>query len=381
MAKAKTQRGGKLLRVREVIDVMQQLFPPALAETWDNIGLQLGEPEAPVRRVLVALDPTLAAVRQAGSDAALVCHHPLLIGDLPRRLDLSTPLGRVIQRATSHRVAIIAAHTNADWGIGGVNEILAFKLGLTDVRPWQPLYPEQYRKLVVFVPDSHLVAVSEAMFAAGAGVIGDYAKCSYRLSGQGTYLPLDRATPYAGRVGKLSVEPETRLEVRVPLAKVDAVLVAMRRAHPYQEVAFDLYPTERQNPQGGRGRLGRVATPLTLAAFANRAARVLRVRTARFVGDPRRTVKEVLVCAGSGAGFIDELRACPQTLLVTGDMKYHDACRARDSGLAVLDLGHYGTELPFVDAVVPRLKAGLAALGHAANVRAAKPVGDPFQPV
>ena len=375
MAKAETQRRPALPRVREVIDVLQQMFPPAPAEAWDNIGLQLGDPNAPVRRVFVALDPTLSAVRQAGRDAALVTHHPLFLGDFPKRFDFSTPLGRIVQTASRKGVAIIAAHTNADWALGGVNDILAAKLGLVDVRPWQPLHAQEFRKLVVFVPQSHLEKVSEAVFAAGGGVIGDYTKCSYRLEGHGTYLPLAGADPFAGKVGELAVEPETRLEVRVPLDRVDAVLAAMRAAHPYQEVAFDLYPTERQGAPGGRGRLGRLPKPLALAAFARRAAKALNVRDGRFVGEPNRIVRQVLVCAGAGAGFIDDLRLLKNAVLVTGDLKYHEACKARAHKLAVIDLGHYGTELPFVEAVTARL----ACL--AIPVSACLPEGNPFHPV
>jgi dinuclear metal center YbgI/SA1388 family protein len=379
MAKAETQRRKAQPRVREVIDVLHEVFPPTLAEPWDNVGLQLGEPDAPVNRVFIALDPTLGAVRQAGHDAALITHHPLFFGELPRRFDFSTPLGRIIQHAARKNIAIIAAHTNADWGAGGINDFLAAKLGLIDVRPWQPTYPQEFRKLVVFVPASHLERVSEAIFRAGGGAIGDYAKCSFRSPGHGTYLPLVGADPFAGKVGELSVEPETRLEVRVPVERLDAVLAAMKAAHPYQEVAFDVYSTERQSPQGGRGRLGRLAKPLTLAAFARRAAKILHVRGGRLIGDPKTAVKQVLVCGGAAASLLDELPLRSPIVLVTGDVKYHEARRARERGLAVVDLGHYGTELPFVKLVAARLAAMLAERGCAIPVRACAPEGDPFQ--
>ncbi|HPQ72265.1 MAG TPA: Nif3-like dinuclear metal center hexameric protein [bacterium] len=366
--------------MREVLDVIDTAFPPALAEEWDNSGLQLGDPTASVRRIGLALDPTLDAVRQvkAKDDSLLICHHPLFFRP-PKQLDFSTPSGKIVREAVAGRVAIAAAHTNADWGVGGTNDMLAELLGLRDVQPFEPLYPHEFRKLTVFVPASHVEAVSEAIFAAGGGLIGDYAKCSYRLEGHGTYLPLAGADPYAGKVGALSIEPEVRMEVRVPVARIDGVLRAMKAAHPYEEVAFDLYPTLRQQPEGGRGRIGRLPRPSALGAFAKKAARIVKAGAPRRIGEAGQTIENVVVVTGGGASFIDRMIGRKNAVLVTGDVGYHDACRARDHGVAVVDLGHYATELPFVNAMKTLLDRELSALGKAVPVTVCRPAGDPLQ--
>lgn len=379
MAARQAQRRAAAPRVREVLDVIHTAFSPALAEEWDNSGLQMGDPAAAVRRIYLALDPTFDAVRQAKgkADSLLICHHPLFFRSL-KQLNFADPHARIVREAIRGRVAIIAAHTNADWGVGGTNDTMASLLDLRDVRPLQPLYPHEFCKLVVFVPATHLEAVGEAIFAAGGGVIGDYAKCSYHLEGSGSYLPLAGADPSAGTVGKLSVEPEIRLEVRVPAARVDAVLRAMKRVHPYEEVAFDLYPTQRQEPEGGRGRVGRLPRPQKLGLFARRAAKIIGASTPRWVGDSQMLIEEVVVVTGAGASFIDKLVGRKKTVLVTGDVGYHDACRARDHGVAVVDLGHYATELPFVNAMKTLLKRELSALGKAVPITICRPEGDPL---
>jgi dinuclear metal center YbgI/SA1388 family protein len=363
-------------RVREVLQVLNELFPPALADEGDNIGLLVGDPDAAVDRVGVALDISLPALQQsAGSRGGLlVSHHPIFYRQPARRVDASTPEGRLAIEAIRRNVAIIACHSNADWAPGGVNDVLAAKLGLRGVQPFEPLYPTAFRKLVVFVPASHLEAVAEAIFQAGGGVIGAYAKCSFRTPGEGTYVPLAGASPFSGAVGELSREAETRLEVRIPAARTDAVLAAMRRAHPYEEVAFDLYPTERQGPVGGRGRIGRLAKPLTLAALARLAARRAGMEGARFVGDGDTTIETIVVCAGAAAHLIDSIVGRRATALLTGDVRYHEARRAQALNAPVVDLGHYGSEAPFVGELARKLGEALAPL----PVQACEPEGDPF---
>jgi len=373
-------RHSKLPRVVEILDLLHKWFPAALADEGDSIGLIIGDPQAKVGRIAAALDPSIQAIRQAAASPSgiLICHHPLFYRPV-QRLDYSTPSGRLIAEAIKRNVAVIVCHSNADWAYGGVNDALAQKLGFVGLSPFSTLYPTAYRKLAVYVPATHLRKVSEAIFAAGGGLIGRYAKCSFRNEGLGTYFPMPGADPYAGAVGKLSEEPEVRLEVRVPVERRDAVLAAMRAAHPYEEVAFDLFPTEKQDPRGGVARIGRLKKSQKLAGLARHYARVLQVSNGRFVGDPAAVIEEVVICAGSGARLIDELKERPRCALVTGDVKYHEARKALDYGLSVIDLGHYGTEMPFIDAVVSLITEGLAELGKSVPVRTCAAEGDPFQ--
>lgn len=347
-------------RVHEILDLLESFFPSSLAEDWDRIGLQVGAADATAKHVGVALEPTVPAVRQTAG-GVLVTHHPLLFHPLSQ-LDPSSPVGAVVAEAIRNDTVLVACHTNADWAAGGLNDVLAQRLGLRDVRPWEPLYPESFRKLTTFVPESHLTVVSEAIFNAGGGVIGNYARCSHRVRGEGTYVPLTGATPFSGQVGDWSLEPEIRLEVRVPAMRVEAVLAAMKAAHPYEEVAFDLVPTEKQSPAGGRARVGRLPKPQSLASLARRAARRLGATTGRLIGDPDTPIEQLLVCGGAGAGFIDALAGHRGMALVTGDLKYHEALHARDRRVSVVDLGHFATEYPFVESLAERLTASLSPL-------------------
>ncbi|MDP8222244.1 MAG: Nif3-like dinuclear metal center hexameric protein [Candidatus Lernaella stagnicola] len=368
----------RVIRVRELLEVLESWFPASLAEQWDNSGLLCGSPADEVRRVGIALEASVEAVRKTAgrSGGLLITHHPVIFDPL-RKIDTRHGSGAVLREAMRRDVALVACHTNADWAPEGVNDVLAERLGLRNVHAWQPSYPTKFKKLVVLVPQSHIEPVGEAIFRAGGGIIGTYAKCSFRHPGEGTYLPLPGADPYAGKVGALSAEPEIRLEVRVPAAAVDAVLDAMNLAHPYEEVAFDLYDTDRQSPFGGVARVGELARPQTLAAFARRAARKLGARTGRFVGDGSQEIRRVVVCGGDGSFLLKQIRPEPGLVLVTGDVKYHEALDARAAGLPIVDLGHYATERPFVDTLAVRLAKEFPAL----SVFACTPEGDPFTAV
>lgn len=375
MAENLSTRRAKTVRLREVLDRLGEYFPATLAEDWDNVGLLVGSPDAAIRRIGVALEPSLAAVRQtAGTgDSLLITHHPLLLKQ-PKTLDLRSPLGRIIETAIKRGVAIAACHTNADWAENGVNDVLVETLGFKNARPWREKFPVVFKKLVVFVPESHLTPVSEAIFKAGGGRIGNYAKCSFRHPGEGTYLPLAGADPFAGRVGEVASEPEIRLEVRVPTDLVTAVLGAMHAAHPYEEVVFDLLPTERQSASGGVARLADLPKPLPLAMLGRQSARRLGSKTARLIGDPEQTIGAALVCGGAGSFLIEQLAGQKNVALITGDVKYHEALTARDLGVPVLDLGHYATERPFAEALATRL----ARQFNTVKVFACRPEGDPF---
>jgi len=362
--------------VSEVLERLHRLFPPALAEEWDNVGLLLGDPAASVRGVGIALEATPATIRETAARRGnlLITHHPFLFRPLSS-IDLTSPAGRVIAAAVRRNVAVVACHTNADWAPGGVSDVLAERLRLRHIEPFVPRYPHRFVKLVVFVPADHVSAVAEAIFQAGGGRIGDYDRCSFRSAGEGTYLPREGATPYAGRVGELAVEPEVRLEVRVPEPRLAPVLAAMKQAHPYQEAAYDVLPTDRQQPTGGVGRIGALAKPQTLAAFAKWAAKRLGVPRGRLVGDGATLIDRAVVCGGAGASFLEQVSRLAGTVLVTGDLKYHEARLAEDLGQPVVDLGHYGTERPFVEALAPRLAAAWPDLA----VFTCQPEGDPLQ--
>ncbi len=352
-------------RIQDLVGLVHSLFPPSLAEEWDNCGLQVGDPAAAVARVLVALDPSEAALTQAVELGAglLLTHHPLLLRPL-RSVTPGDEAGRVVLGAARQQVAILSAHTNLDRAAGGLNDWLAARLGLNACQPLAA-GDADLLKLVVFVPEGHEAAVAEALFTAGAGRIGGYDRCSFRSTGTGTFRPGPGSNPFLGRVGETEQAAELRLETILPRTLVNKTLDKLRRAHPYEEVAFDLIPLANRRPDVGLGRIGRLAEPSSLDAFAAEVKTALGCPFLRLAGSPVERVAKVAVCGGSGASLVSEAARQGADVLVTGDIKYHEARLAEQLGLALVDAGHFATErivVPELTALVGRIarERGLA---------------------
>lgn len=331
-------------RIQDLVGLVHSLFPPSLAEDWDNVGLQVGDPAAPVRRVLVALDPSERALAQAielGAEA-LLTHHPLLLRPL-KQLTPRDETGRVVLAAARQQVAVLCAHTNLDRAAGGLNDWLADRLGLAGAVPLAA-GDADLLKLVVYVPQGHEAAVADALFAAGAGRIGGYDRCSFRSPGTGTFRPGAETRPFLGRVGEVEEAAEIRLETILPGSLAGKALEKMGRVHPYEEVAYDLYPLANRRPDVGLGRIGRLPESVPLKEFAARAKTALGCSALRAVGSLDAPVSKVAVCGGSGASLVSEAARQGADVLVTGDVKYHEARLAESLGLALLDAGHFATE-------------------------------------
>lgn len=344
------------------IAALDELFPPSWAEAWDNVGLQVGDRSSPAPRVLVALDPTTEVVREAVERGCglIVTHHPLLFR--PRSsLDLGDPVSRTTAEAIRAEVAIVACHTNADVAMPGVSDALAEALGIEVTGVLQGTGAGGRAKLVTFVPPESTAKVLDAVAAAGAGVIGEYTHCSFRVSGTGSFLPSEAAHPAIGRRGELNQVEEDRLEVVVPRERLGAVIEALLEAHPYDEVAYDAYALA--GPTGlGLGRVGRLPAPITAGDLALATERELGARP-RMAGAPQRPVELVAVCGGSGASLIPDALRAGVHAFVTGDVKHHDAQDAAAAGLVVIDAGHHATEWPFVPRLAERLAEAAATLG------------------
>ena len=348
-------------RIQDLIGLIHTDYPPSLAEDWDNVGLQVGDPAAPLERVLIALDVTAATLAEAESCnvQAIVSHHPLIFRPL-KSLSALDPNSRLLMRAISANIAIIAAHTNLDCGADGLNDWLAARLGIEDAQPLQgansPLY-----KLVVYVPVGHEEAVESALFAAGAGTIGAYDHCSFTTPGTGRFRPGAVSTPFIGTTGEESTPQEIRIETLVPAERVTKVLDKLRKAHPYEEPAYDLLLLQNRRNDLGLGRIGRLPQALPLHDYARQIAAALGTDTLRLVGDPQRMVRKVACCGGSGASLIFDTQRQGADLLVTGDIKYHDARNALDLGLALVDAGHFATEVLMVAGLAKKLRAAADA--------------------
>ena len=367
------------MQVKDVIAAIDRLAPFDLAEPWDHVGLQVGSPgdelppagtagsgsaagsvgAAPV--VLVALevdDAVLDEARRLGA-AVVVSHHPLIFDPLERLSDDSLS-GRLALRAAREGVAVIAAHTSLDKARGGIADVVAELLGIEAAAPLAPAAADVL-KLVGFVPADDADLVRKAVFAAGAGVIGEYEHCSWSTGGQGTFFGREGTDPVAGRAGRDESVDELRVEVVFPRRLRRRVTGAYVAAHPYEEPAFDVVPLENEVASLGLGRLGVLPAATTLAAFAAQVAAVLRLPSVRYAGDADREVRRVAVLPGSGAEAIASGVAQVADVLVTGDVKYHEARAAQAQGLALIDAPHGVTEQEGVLRWAERLAAALGA--------------------
>ncbi len=366
-------------RIQDLVGLVHRLYAQELAEEWDNVGLQVGDPRAPLERVLIALDPSTAAIQaaQAAGAQALVTHHPLIFSPL-KRLTPDNATGAAIWTAVRSGVAVISAHTNLDSAAAGLNVWLAEALGVQEGQPLQTIAGD-YLKLVVFVPAGHEASIADAVFAAGGGQIGAYEGCSFRAPGVGTFRPGEGTSPFIGQPGEAEQVQEFRFETIVPRARLARVLEALTAAHPYEEVAYDLIPLQNRVPGAGLGRIGRLPAPVTLAAFAAQVKTALGCGHLRLVGDASRQVRKVALCGGSGAGLLRAAHRQGADVLVTGDVKYHDARQAEELGLALIDAGHFSTEQLMVTRMADAL--GVAARQNNWNLNFDAYTGeeDPFQ--
>ena len=351
MAKERTAR------LADLIGLLNSLYPPDLAEEWDNVGLQVGDPAAEINRVMVCLDAEEIAIAEAERVGAQVvlAHHPLLHRPL-KRLTPGDETGRVLFRAIRSGIAVVGAHTNLDRAADGLNDWLAERIGLQESQPLERPKIGNFYKLVVFVPAGHEVELMDALFAAGAGQIGDYDRCSFRARGTGSFRGKDTTTPFIGRPGQFEETEELRLETIVPADRLSRVLARMFKTHPYEEVAYDLIPLANDRTGVGLGRVGRLPSPLSLEALAAQVRERLAVPAVRLVGEPQRLVSKIAVCGGSGASLLGDAIRQGADCLITGDVKYHEAQRARAEGMALIDAGHFATERLMVVELAKRLR-------------------------
>ena len=346
-----------MIRVGDIARIIEEEYPLRFALEGDNCGLQLGDVSLPLRGVLVALDPSREAVGKAAGLSAnvVVTHHPLFYDPI-RRLDAATAVGSAAAAAHLAGISLIAAHTNLDGAPGGLAGEIAARAGLTDIRTFAAhSAPEKY-KLTVFVPEAHLSKVYRALSRAGAGVIGAYGGCAFAGRGEGMFRPLTGARPAVGKKGRLEKTKEVRLEMVVDADLRQPVVKAMRAAHPYEEAAFDLYPLAAEE-EGGLGRIGAVAG-VSLKKYLGALARAFGAAV-RISGRAPARISKVACVPGSGGGYVAMAHRLGAELLVTGEVRYHQALEAEHLGIGIAELGHDRSEMPAVDLLAATIRRGL----------------------
>lgn len=349
-----------MLPLAAILDHLEWLAPTRTAADWDNVGLLLGERGTNVSRIMTCLTVTPITAKEAIDRRAelIVTHHPILFR-AAKRLTGDTYEGKTLLGLIRAGVAVYSPHTAFDNAAHGINALLAGKLGLEGVRPLRyskSTNLEQNVKLVVFVPERDLARVSDALFDAGAGHIGEYSECSFRLAGTGTFHGSAASNPTIGQRGQREEVGEVRLEVVCPESRLPEILAALRQAHSYEEPAFDLYPLAVP-PGEGEGRLGVLSAPLPLAEVAKRLRLALKCGPVQVVGDLDRLVSKVAVVCGAGGELMGDALRARADVFVTGEMRYHDYLAADAAGLGLILPGHHATERCGVEDLAERLHA------------------------
>ncbi len=368
-----------MVTIKDIVEIMECIAPSSLAETWDNTGLQVGHDQWPVHKIWVALDVTNKLVDKASVRGVdfLITHHPLIYQPISA-LDPESPVGRIITAAVQKRLGIFCAHTNLDSARGGVNDILAERLGVEDTRLLRAKEPRQY-KLVVFVPQGHENKIVDTLFESGAGQGEKYTHMSFRTEGTGTFRAGVTAKPFIGETGKVTHAHEYRIETLVAKENLPHVMKALHSVHPYEEVAYDLYDVTGSSCKDGLGRVGELGEEISLGDFVHRIKKILGLQVVKVVGNLEQMIKRVALCSGSGKSLLPDFFASDAHVYVSGDLGYHDGRSIEDSGRALIDIGHFGSEHVVVEGLVPRLKEALSVRGYSVQIEPYREEKDCYQ--
>ncbi len=332
-----------MTKIKDISNFLESIAPLRLQESYDNAGLILGDQNSEITNVLITLDVTEDVVEEAIQKKCelIVAHHPIVFSGL-KKITGKNYVERTLLKAIKNDVAIYAAHTNLDSVTGGVNGKICEKLGLENCRILQPA-DGLLKKLVTFVPVDHAEKVRQAVFEAGAGHIGNYDSCSFNIHGQGTFRGDDTTNPYVGKKGEQHYENEIRFETIFPAYIQGQVISALINAHPYEEVAYDIYPLENKFEQVGMGMIGTLPKELDETKFLQQLKKTFNTGVIRHTQLQNKKVKKVAVCGGAGSFLLNRAISAGADFFVTGDFKYHQFFDAENK-IVIADIGHFESE-------------------------------------
>ena len=342
-------------KLSDIIEELQRFAPLSLAAEWDNVGLLLGDAEAEIDCAMTCLTVTPEVVAEAVAKNVnlIVTHHPMLFRGV-KSITTHNAEGRMLRELIRHDIAVFAPHTAFDNCVGGINDDLCERLGLTDVRPLRSKPSVQQYKLVVFVPETDLDAVSDALFQQGAGAIGDYRECSFRTPGVGTFHGNANSHPTIGKAGQRETVDELRLEVLLLESNLQPAIAAMRAAHSYEEPAFDVYRLEPTLGHG-EGRIGTLAKPLNIIELGQLLKTKLNADTMQYV-NIEKPIRTVALACGAAGDYLKDAIGQKADCFITGEMRYHDCLLAESATIGILLPGHHATERPAVEDLAQRLQ-------------------------
>ena len=335
------------MKINDIAQAVEAIAPLGLAQDWDNVGLLIGDPAKNIKKILVTIDTTMAVVEEAKAQKAdlILSYHPIIWDGL-KRITADGDAANVYELIRAG-ISVYSIHTALDVAAGGVNDALAAILGIADPKPIgdyvaDPKGP-QY-KLITFIPDNAVNKVTEALYAAGAGSIGNYSDCGFMHEGVGTFKPLKGSNPAIGKQGKLERVSEIRLETVIPAGKVAVVIAALRASHPYETPAFDVFQHNDIENKFGLGRIGTLEKPLSMPKAIEQIKAATGCNAVGLVGPAKRTVQKAAVCAGSCGKILDSVIAQGADLYLTGELKHHQAIAAQEAGLTCICLSHTVSE-------------------------------------
>lgn len=332
------------MKVSEVTQYLESIAPRAYQEAYDNSGLLTGNPEQEVTGILITLDCTEAVVEEALQKKCnlIVTHHPIIFKGL-KKITGSNYVERTVLMAIKNDIAIYAIHTNLDNVHTGVNRKIAEKIGLRNLKILAPKN-NTLTKLVTFIPKANADAVLDALYAAGAGQVGDYKNCSFQTTGTGTFMPTEKANPHIGKALQQEEVEEVRAEVIFPSHQEGKIVYALKKAHPYEEAAYYLTPLNNENQEVGSGMVGELDAPLQPVEFLKHLKAAMDLKVIRHTAVLDKPIKKVAVCGGAGSFLLSAAIRSGAQAFVTADFKYHEFFDA-DNQIVIADIGHYESEV------------------------------------
>ena len=365
------------MKIKDIAEKINEIIPLKLALDWDNVGLLIGDPRKDVKNILLTIDTTKEVLAEAKREKIdlIISYHPVIWDGLKKITTNDSTY--VVYELIRSNIAVYSIHTALDILTGGVNDGLAEIIGITNAAPIGDYvdYPDgDNYKLVVFVPAASLAKVSNAVFAAGAGAIGNYSNCGFGAEGTGTFLPLEGSKPAIGQKDKLEKVNEIRFETIVPAKKLDAVIAAMKKAHPYEMPAYDVIKLYNENKLG-LGRIGLLEKPAKISELIKKIKKVTGAKAVGLVGDEKKLVKKAAVCAGTCGKIINTIIAQKADLYLTGELKHHQAIAAQEANLTCICLSHTVSERFILKKLAKQLQKQLKGT----IIKISKKDSDPFR--
>lgn len=333
------------MKLKSLIKKIENKYPLNLAYDWDNVGLLVGDFDMEIKKVLVVLEANEVVINEAiDNDIDLiVTHHPFIFKKI-NKINTGDYKGKLIHKLIKNNIALYSMHTNFDIAFDGLNDYFMEVMGFENSKILDITYSEELYKLAVYVPNTHVEIVKEALAKGKAGNIGNYSNCSFSIEGTGNFKPLEGSTPFIGNQDVIESVSETKIETIVPKKYLGGAINYMIKAHPYEEVAYDLYKLENKGESFGIGRISKLEEGITLKDLCSKIKKRLNMTQIRVVGDTSTIINKVAVVTGSGADMIKKAKRQGADVLITGDVKYHDAQDALDMGMNIIDCGHFDTE-------------------------------------